>query len=230
MDRPRKYASAVTANLLILAVGGMVAGTTVGCKSHDADVEEIALADQRYGPFTSSHDDQNAATSAVLGPVPESTLKQAVSGPTLQSTGHSFALVQGNGGTFKVYYDDPDPSDNAAPDWFLSLHVPQSARLTDESGRPLEKGDTLHVRVTVHPASFLAHFEPHGAEFTGDHPATLSFNYKHADLGEGDPGDLGIWYQATAEDEWAKEATEVDIRGSRVVMHLLHFSNYAVAF
>ena len=181
-------------------------------------------------PFSSSAGEEDATWAAVVAQMPGGTLKQASSAPALESNTQVFPLVQGSGGMIKVYYTDPDPNDEVEPDWLLKIQVPESTQLVDPSGRMLEEGDTLLVSVTPDPTSFMAHFEPHGTRFMGKHPVKLAFSFRHGDLGDQDPGKLAIWYRATEADKWTRMLTEVDKRGSMILMDLEHFSNYAVAF
>ena len=156
-------------------------------------------------------------------------LEQASNAPQLEISSASFALVQGKPGAFEIRYHDPASDDPDGP-WFLRITVPQETQLWDADGSPLARGDTLTVTVDVDPTKFLVGFEPHGTQFTGERPVTLSFKYDYAKMDGRDPAELRIWYQPMADAEWSLMPSEVDQKGSMVWMPLHHFSNYAMAF
>jgi hypothetical protein len=169
------------------------------------------------------------STSMAMVDSPDHTLQQRHDAPALKTYETGFDVVQGEGQSFTLYYQDADTTDTVHPDWFLKVQIPQSAQFVDLNGQAVAKGDTVYVTIEVDPSRFLVRFGPHGSTFPGS-GGTLAFKFDHADLDGKDAGDLRIWYQPKAGEGWTDQAAKVDVKGCQIWIDLRHFSNYAIAF
>jgi hypothetical protein len=156
-------------------------------------------------------------------------LRHGLDAPALLTDSASFAVVQGEGDTLVVFYDNPRTPEPDEGDWFVKLVVPGDAQYVDVAGNPRTDGDSVVITLDIDPQSYSVRLEPHGSTFPGD-AAVLCFNYKYADLRGRDARNLHIWYQGEVGDTWTAQATTFDQRGFRIFADLAHFSNYSIAW
>lgn len=163
--------------------------------------------------------------------VPENAVRHSPHAPPLETYHARFRATQGKKTQYYIHYQLP---------WgggplFLKLIIPPQAQLVDETGRPLNRGESVDITIDIDPVTYLISFGPHGSTFDPDHPARLVLAMEYADWSEHSEADaqsLGLHYQPAAGEPWAVTANPVsfDPASFWASVPLDHFSNYAIAW
>lgn len=158
-------------------------------------------------------------------------LEQSSSAAPLETYRVSFWAYRGKSTDVTVGYQGGAP--------FLRFWVPKEALLGGADGRPLIKGDSVYLTLTIDPVYFQVDFQPSGVKFSVKAPAVVTFWYANAnrDLsGNGvvDGNDqhrleqLAIHYIASG--AGSRLPSKNDKEAQTVSAPLLHFSQYAVSW
>jgi hypothetical protein len=221
------------AGLIVAACGDTTApvdGTAsfkrVNTATLDASTDAVASEPTVRGKPTKEAKETAAATTEV----PPYTIMQSADAPRLMTYDTTFTAIQGQGNTFVVFYQNPWTTENTQGDWFMKLDVPSDAQFVNEWGEPYADGAVVEITVLIDETRFFVQFGPHGSTFLGKQPAVLMFNYLYADLGDVDPANLKVFYQPSANTEWAAQTSVIEKKGNRILLDIYHFSNYAVAW
>ncbi len=96
--------------------------------------------------------------------------------------------------------------------------------------KALPENQIVVVRIELPlPGVVMLSLKPHGLTFAHGHPATLSFSYEDADLGDIRPRDLAIYREIGSGEGWECLGGKVNPGEKTVTVDLEHFSRYALA-
>src|SRR6266566_8448626 len=166
-------------------------------------------------------------------------LRQSRTAPRLNAYRASFWARRGAQTTLFLNYR-PAPGQSSG-DPFLRFRIPINGLVAGANGVPLDRGDSVHITLTIDSLSFVVDFQPSGVAFSTSSPATLALWYENAnpDLnGDGvvDSTDQMLEQQLTLSEEptkvngWFKVATKSDTTQKYVATDVHHFSQYAVSW
>lgn len=217
-------------SILLLCLGLLVAG----CSETLAPVDDGAFSAKKSksSGFFSGYSFETATisggepTGISSADAPANTLEQSSEAPLLQTYSTAFTHVQGETTIFSLNYK----GESGWTEPFLFLVIPPDAEVLDDRGKPVRKGKSVEITVEIDMVKFLVHFGPHGSTFLGRRPATIWFQYKHADQSGQDPNSMTMWYQPAVGEAWTMLDTQIDTFGSWARAEIDHFSNYAVAW
>lgn len=98
----------------------------------------------------------------------------------------------------------------------------------------LTQAREMSIRIIENDGNYYeVDFKPHLADFGADgtfkRPVKIAIQFSHADLAGIDPASLTmVWYDE-ASGEWIEVNSEVDLRGSKIVASVWHFTQYSIA-
>src|SRR5436190_17113070 len=166
-------------------------------------------------------------------------LRQSRTAPRLNAYRASFWARRGAQTTLFLNYR-PAPGQSSG-DPFLRFRIPINGLVAGANGVPLDRGDSVHITLTIDSVSFQVDFRPSGVLFSKSSPAQLAIWYQDAnpDLnGDGrvDGTDqaleqqLAICTQSNKTDAWKQLSSGNDTTQQLVTAALYHFSLYAVSY
>lgn len=176
--------------------------------------------------------------------IPSSSLAVIVQddqAPPLEAVVKSFYAVRGQDREVRLYY--ALRSGETEQEEFLRLRVRDGSLLALPNGTPIAFGDSVLITVRVpDPSKFLVELEPSGLRFSLSEPAELKWKLGESDdsYDSDDDGirvddlpllaDFGVWRQETASAPWARLISRTEVELDEIEVHLVGFSNYAVAY
>ncbi len=166
-------------------------------------------------------------------------IRQAATAPGLETYQTSFWVQKGKATIVVINYQSPDGEKVGDP--FLQFGLPKDGLISGANGRPIAKGDSILLTLSIDTVRFSVDFGPSGVKFSAKSPASLTMCYEHMDPDLNRDGvvdgtdealqqQLSFWTQSMKAGDWFKLPTKYDPANPCVSAQLYHFSQYAVAW